>query len=76
MDWIMIIPNGVGAILGFVQIFICLVIPSREKASPGEIEIQGVHEEGTDEDVETSITSTNFESQELGESENEGVCPK
>jgi solute carrier family 50 protein (sugar transporter) len=29
MDWIIVIPNGLGSILGFIQIFLCLVIPNR-----------------------------------------------
>ncbi len=60
MDWIMIIPNGVGAILGFIQIFICLVIPSREKVPSSDIETGGIHpeEKVTDVDVETIIASS------------------
>ena len=57
MDWIMIIPNGTGAILGFIQMFICLVIPSRGEVSSAEIEIQPVEEE-TEVDVEAT-SSTN-----------------
>ena len=60
MDWLLIIPNGVGAILGFIQIFICLVIPSREKVPHSEIESGGIQpaEKVTDEDVETTIASS------------------
>jgi solute carrier family 50 protein (sugar transporter) len=29
MDWIIVIPNGLGSVLGFIQIFLCLVIPNR-----------------------------------------------
>ncbi len=78
MDWIMIIPNGVGAILGFIQIFICLVIPRQEKVPPSEIETGGVQpaENVTDVDVETTSDSTNFNSQYLEEFSNEGVHPK
>ena len=64
MDWIMIIPNGTGAILGFIQMFICLVIPSRGEVSSAEIEIQPMEEE-TEVDVEAtaSMTSANVQSE-------------
>ena len=29
MDWIILIPNGLGAILGFIQMFLRLVVPAR-----------------------------------------------
>ena len=29
MDWFIIVPNGLGAILGFVQMMLRLVVPSR-----------------------------------------------
>ena len=29
MDWIIVIPNGLGSVLGFIQVFLCLVIPNR-----------------------------------------------
>lgn len=73
MDWIIITPNGVGAILGFIQMFICLVIPNREKESSDKIESQGVQltEEELDVDVDVeataSTTSTNFKSEDLGD---------
>mmetsp|Transcript_32691 Transcript_32691/g.68759 ORF Transcript_32691/g.68759 Transcript_32691/m.68759 type:complete len:95 (+) Transcript_32691:95-379(+) len=39
MDWIIMVPNGLGAILGFIQMFLRLVIPSREiLPSSSEIE--------------------------------------
>lgn len=59
MDWIIVIPNGLGAILGFIQVFLCFVIPRR-----GEAPFAPAHmaaEEATDSDVEAtaSTASTN-----------------
>ncbi|KAL7541174.1 hypothetical protein ACHAXR_010685, partial [Thalassiosira sp. AJA248-18] len=43
LDWLIIVPNGLGALLGFTQMFIRLIIPSREVfPSSREIERQGV----------------------------------
>jgi hypothetical protein len=75
MDWIIITPNGVGAILGFIQIFICLVIPNREKLSSDKIESQGIQltEKVLDVDVDVDVeatastTSTDFKSEDLGD---------
>ena len=63
MDWIIMIPQGLGAIIGFVQMFICLVVPSRGEGSSAEIEIQPLEEE-TEVDVEatSSINSKHTES--------------
>lgn len=60
MDWIVIAPQAAGAIIGFIQIFICFVIPSRENASSDEIECQAIQpvEEGTGMDIEATISMT------------------
>jgi hypothetical protein len=59
LDWTLVIPNGMGAILGIIQLFICLVIPSRVNESSSEIKCQVGQpvEVVTDVDVETSIPS-------------------
>jgi hypothetical protein len=57
MDWIMIISNGTGAILGFIQMLIWLVIPSRGEVSSAEIEIQPMEEE-TEVDIEATVSIT------------------
>ena len=30
LDWFIIVPNGLGAILGFIQMFLRLVVPSKD----------------------------------------------
>ena len=70
MDWIIMIPQGSGAIIGFVQMFICLVIPSRDKVFSVEIQAVQPVEEVTDVDVEAtaSMTSANVQSEAFHES--------
>jgi hypothetical protein len=59
MDWIMIIPNGIGAILGFIQMFICFLVPSREEVSSAKIEVV----EETEVDVEATMSNTSKHSE-------------
>ena len=70
MDWIIMIPQGLGAIIGFVQMFICLVVPSGEKVSSVEIQAVQPVEEVTDVDVEAtaSMTLANVQSKAFRES--------
>jgi len=39
MDWFITVPNGLGAILGFIQMFLRLVVPSRE-VSPSSVGLE------------------------------------
>lgn len=52
MDMVLLIPNGLGAILGFIQMFLCLVAPRRET---GETEVQDSHDVADIDDVEEAI---------------------
>eukprot|EP00579_Thalassiosira_antarctica_P032040 CAMPEP_0201992858 /NCGR_PEP_ID=MMETSP0905-20130828/1274_1 /ASSEMBLY_ACC=CAM_ASM_000554 /TAXON_ID=420261 /ORGANISM="Thalassiosira antarctica, Strain CCMP982" /LENGTH=269 /DNA_ID=CAMNT_0048547595 /DNA_START=329 /DNA_END=1138 /DNA_ORIENTATION=- len=63
MDWIIIVPNGLGAILGFIQMFLRLVVPSRETfPSSGEIERQDeLSVGGTDVDIEATVSASTAE---------------
>ncbi|KAL7441431.1 hypothetical protein ACHAXH_006333 [Discostella pseudostelligera] len=40
MDMVLLIPNGLGALLGFVQIFLCMIAPRRDILTSGETEVQ------------------------------------
>jgi len=40
MDMVLLIPNGLGALLGFVQIFLCMIAPRRDILTLGETEVQ------------------------------------
>ena len=73
MDWIIVIPNGLGSVLGFIQVFLCLVIPNRSGKdtttttdgvpmnSLEELVVQqqaAQKEEETDSDIEATASST------------------
>jgi len=57
------VPNGLGAILGFIQMFLRLVVPSRETfPSSGEIERQDeLSVGGTDVDIEATVSASTAE---------------
>jgi len=62
MDWIIIVPNGFGAILGFIQMFLRLVVPSRETFPSGEVERQLELSGGvTDVDIEATVSASTAE---------------
>ena len=59
MDLVILVPNGLGAILGFIQVFLCMVAPRKEILASGEIEVNDVErsvEELADVDVGTADT--------------------
>lgn len=73
MDWIIVIPNGLGSVLGFIQVFLCLIIPNRSgKATNTTTTTDGIpmdhleelvpHHAGkdkeTDSDIEVTASST------------------
>ncbi len=71
MDWIIMIPQGSGAIIGFVQMFICLVIPSREKVFSVDfqaVQASGGEVTGVDVEATASMTSANVQSEAFHES--------
>ena len=62
MDWIIIVPNSLGVILGFIQIFLHLVYPSRETPPSGKIERQDeLSGEVTDVDIESTVSASTAE---------------
>mmetsp|Transcript_1695 Transcript_1695/g.3387 ORF Transcript_1695/g.3387 Transcript_1695/m.3387 type:complete len:80 (-) Transcript_1695:125-364(-) len=54
MDWFIIVPNGLGAILSFIQIFLRIVVPSREISSSSSAEV-------TDGDIEATKSAHTME---------------
>jgi len=40
MDWFIFIPNGIGAIMGFIQAFLRLVIPSRDAFAADSLSLE------------------------------------
>ena len=59
MDLVILVPNGLGAILGFIQVFLCMVAPRKEMLASGVIEVNDVErsvEELADVDVGTATT--------------------
>eukprot|EP00581_Thalassiosira_minuscula_P011223 CAMPEP_0183722960 /NCGR_PEP_ID=MMETSP0737-20130205/14741_1 /TAXON_ID=385413 /ORGANISM="Thalassiosira miniscula, Strain CCMP1093" /LENGTH=236 /DNA_ID=CAMNT_0025953207 /DNA_START=373 /DNA_END=1083 /DNA_ORIENTATION=- len=54
MDWFIIVPNGLGAILSFIQIFLRIVVPSREISSSSSDEV-------TDGDIEATKSAHTME---------------
>ena len=73
MDYIIMVPNGLGAILGFIQMFLRLVVPSGD-TSPSEIETQvdDKSEGFADVDIEaTTASASTTEAPAKEETENE-----
>ena len=72
MDYFIIVPNGLGAILGFIQMFLRLVVPSRDLFSSDEREREDdVELPGSvpvlDADIEaTASASTHGEASKVG----------
>ena len=72
MDYFIIVPNGLGSILGFVQMFLRLVVPSRDLFSSSEREREDdVELPGPvpvlDSDIEaTASASTHGEASKVG----------
>ena len=67
-DWFILIPNGLGCILGAIQIFLQLVLPNKSKASNIESvsdDIEVVTEAkvntATDEEATTMHTNSSVE---------------
>lgn len=59
MDWFIIVPNGLGAILGFIQMFLRLVVPNREMfPSSGEVDRVEMPGGVPDADVEAAATAS------------------
>lgn len=55
MDWFIVVPNGIGAILCFIQIFLRLVVPNREtSSSSGELGSRIVK----DGEIEATVEAT------------------
>ena len=75
MDYIIMVPNGLGAILGFIQMFLRLVVPSGD-TSPSKIETQVDDEDKSigiaDADIEaTTASASTTEAPAKEETENE-----
>ena len=59
MDWFIIVPNGLGAILGFIQMFLRLIVPARETfPSSGETEQRDVELPSKIKDADVEATAT------------------
>ncbi len=58
MDLVILIPNGLGAILGFIQVFLCLIAPRKEILVSGETEQDS---EDIDDEEEAGAVTTNME---------------
>ncbi len=71
MDKVIIIPNGLGAALGAIQMFLCLVAPRREILASGDTEVQDSHDLVEIDDVEeaggeaTGIEATETEANDV-----------
>ena len=72
MDYIIMVPNGLGAILGFIQMFLRLVVPSGD-TSPSEIETQvdDKSEGVADVDIEATASASTTEAPAKEETEDE-----
>ena len=58
-DWFIIVPNGLGAILGFIQMFLRLIIPNREALSTAaDNEVNDIESSVGDDIKATTSTST------------------
>lgn len=61
MDWYIIVPNGVGSILGFIQMFLRLVVPCRDlfESSDENDEEEGEPSSAVkDDDIKPSLLSS------------------
>ena len=72
MDYIIMVPNGLGAILGFIQMFLRLVVPSGD-TSPSEIDTQvdDKSEGFADVDIEATASASTTEAPAKEETEDE-----
>lgn len=58
-DWFIIVPNGLGAILGFIQMFLRLIIPNREALSTAaDNEVNDIESSVGDDIKATTSAST------------------
>jgi hypothetical protein len=62
MDMVLLIPNGLGALLGFVQIFLCMIAPRKEILASGETEVQDSHDVVDVVDEEVGVEATDMDS--------------
>lgn len=61
MDLVVLIPNALGAILGFIQMFLCLIAPRKEVLVSGETEQDSEDLADIDDEEEAGVVTTNME---------------
>ena len=61
MDFVLLIPNGLGAVLGFIQMFLCLIAPRKEMLVSGETDQGGEDLVNIDDEEGAGVETTDLE---------------